>query len=212
MDSVIDIKNLSYGYSRPNGTLNKINFTLYQGEVVYVRGESGCGKSTLLKLLNRLLEPTEGGLFFRGKPYQEIDPTELRKKLQLISQTPFLFPVSVMENFQMAAGDASRAEVEELMRGFNLPLDLLQSDGNRVSVGQAARLCVIRSLLLKPELLLLDEPTAALDPENTATFFRSIEALRRERNIAAVWVTHDPERAKDKEGRHLLLKGGLLSE
>ena len=212
MADLLRVKELSYGYSNQKKTLNSLHFTLKQGETVYIRGESGCGKSTFLKLLNRLLEPTGGGLEFHGDPYTEIDPTELRKKLQFVSQLPFLFPIPVLENLKMAATDATTGEIEELMLGFNLPLDLLKSDGNRVSVGQAARLCVIRSLLLKPELLLLDEPTAALDPDNTETFYRTFEAMRKKFNIAVVWVTHNPDRAKDSEGRHLLLKEGRLHD
>ena len=212
MANLLHVKDMSYGYSNQKETLNSLNFTLKQGETVYIRGESGCGKSTFLKLLNRLLEPTGGGLEFRGNPYTEIDPTELRKTLQLVFQLPFLFPVPVLDNLKMAATDGTIGEIEELMGGFNLPLDLLRSDGNRVSVGQAARLCVIRALLLKPEVLLLDEPTAALDPDNTETFYRTFEAMRKKFNIAVVWVTHNPDRAKDREGRHLLLKKGCLHD
>jgi ABC-type lipoprotein export system ATPase subunit len=79
-------------------------------------------------------------------------------------------------------------------------------------VGQATRICVIRSLLLKPEVLLLDEPTAALDPRNTDIFFRTFEEMRANRKFATVWVTHDPERAKDMAGRHLFMKDGTLHE
>lgn len=212
MANLLHVKNLSYGYNNPTETLTSLYFTLKPGEIVYIRGESGCGKSTFLKLLNRLLEPTGGGLEFHGNPYTEIEPTQLRKKLQFVPQLPFLFPVPILDNLKMAATDATIGEIEELMRGFNLSLDLLKSDGNRVSVGQAARLCVIRSLLLKPELLLLDEPTAALDPDNTRTFYRTFEAMREKFTIATVWVTHDPELARDREGRHLLLKEGRLHD
>lgn len=212
MANLLHVKDLSYGYSNHNNTLSSLYFTLESGEIVYIRGESGCGKSTFLKLLNRLLEPTEGGLEFHGSPYTEIDPTQLRKKLQFVPQLPFLFPVPILDNLKMAATDATTGEIEELMRGFNLPLDLLKSDGNRLSVGQAARLCVIRSLLLKPEVLLLDEPTAALDPDNREAFYRTFEAMRKKFTIATVWVTHDPELARDREGRHLLLKEGRLHD
>lgn len=212
MANLLHVKDLSYGYSNQKETIDSLHFTLKQGETVYIRGESGCGKSTFLKLLNRLLEPTGGGLEFHGNPYTEIDPAELRKKLQFVSQLPFLFPVPVLDNLKMAATDATTGEIEELMRGFNLPTDLLRSDGNRVSVGQAARLCVIRSLLLKPEVLLLDEPTASLDPDTREAFYRTFEAVRKKFTIAVVWVTHDPELARDREGRHLLLKEGCLHD
>lgn len=211
MANIVQIKNLSYAYEHPV-TFDNVDFTLNRDEVVYLRGESGSGKSTLLKLINRLLEPAKGTLFFDGKPYADIDPMELRKKIQFVSQTSFLFPVSLLENFKMSSPDFSDEELEELMRGFNLPLDLLQSFGNRLSVGQAARICVIRSLLLRPEVMLLDEPTAALDPDNADLFFRTFEALRAKRKFAAIWVTHNPKRAESMAGRHLLLKDGTLHE
>ena len=212
MANIVEIKNLSYAYGHPLVTLDKINFTLNRGEMVYLSGESGCGKSTLLKLLNRLLEPASGALFYDGKEYADITPMELRKKIQFVSQTPFLFPISVVENFKIASPDCTDEELEELMRGFNLPLDLLQKDGKHLSVGQATRICVIRSLLLKPEVLLLDEPTAGLDPRNVDIFFRTFEEMRANRKFATVWVTHDPKRAKDLAGRHLFIKDGTLHE
>ncbi|MFQ5432014.1 MAG: ATP-binding cassette domain-containing protein [Nitrospinota bacterium] len=212
MANIVQIKNLSFGYDYPLITLNAINFTLNRDEMVYLSGESGCGKSTLLKLLNRLLEPDTGALFYDGKQYADIEPMELRKKIQFVSQTPFLFPISVLENFKVSSPECTEEEVEELMRGFNLPLDLLQSGGNRLSVGQAARISVIRSLLLRPEVILLDEPTAALDPRNTDIFFRLYDELRKKLKFATIWVTHEPERAKGMAGRHLLIKDGGLYE
>jgi len=212
MANIVQVENLSYAYDHPLITLDGINFTLNRDEMVYLSGESGCGKSTLLKLLNRLLEPDTGALFYDGKRYADIDPMELRKKVQFVSQTPFLFSISVLENFKISSPECTDEEVVELMRGFNLPLDLLQSDGNRLSVGQASRICVIRSLLLRPEVMLLDEPTAALDPRNTDIFFRLFEELRTKHKFATVWVTHEPERAKYMAGRHLFIKGGGLHE
>lgn len=212
MANIIQIKDLSFAYDHPSVTLDGVDFSLNRDEMVYLSGESGCGKSTLLKLLNRLLEPDTGALFFDGKRYEDIDPMELRKKIQYVSQTAFLFPISVLENFKISSPDCTDEELEELMRGFNLSLDLLQSDGNRLSVGQATRICVIRSLLLRPEVILLDEPTAPLDPRNTDIFFRLFDELRAKLKFATVWVTHEPERAKDMTGRHLLMKGGGLHE
>ena len=153
-----------------------------------------------------------GALYYDGKPYADIIPMELRKKIQFVSQTPFLFPISVRENFKISSPDCTDEELEELMCGFNLPLDLLKKSGNRLSVGQSTRICVIRSLLLKPDVLLLDEPTAALDPLNTDIFYRTFEEIRANRKFATVWVTHDPGRAKNMDGRHVFIKDRNLHE
>lgn len=212
MANIVEIKNLSYGYDHPLAILSSINFTLNRDEMVYLSGESGCGKSTLLRLLNRLLEPLSGALFYDGKEYGDISPMELRKKIQYVSQTPFLFPITVAENFKISSPDCTDEEMEELMRSFNLPLELLKKNGNQISVGQATRICVIRSLLLRPEVILLDEPTAALDPRNTDIFYQMFDEMRTERKFATVWVTHDPERAKAMAGRHIFIKDSILHE
>lgn len=212
MASLIHAHNVAYGYpSSKSEVLRHVNFTLNRGELIYIRGESGNGKSTFLKILNRLLDPTSGALLFDGKPYAEVDILQLRKKIQLVPQTPFLFPVSVAENLKMASPYAQN-EVEELLRAFNLPPALLEKEGRQLSAGQASRICVIRSLLLEPELLLLDEPTSALDPKNSELFHKTFAGLRKKRNFAAVWVTHDAKRFSHEEGRHLILEKGELND
>ncbi len=209
---LINVRDLAYSYpSSKSEVLKQVNFTLNRGELIYIRGGSGNGKSTFLKILNRLMEPSSGSLEFGGKPYAEMDVLQLRRKIQFVPQTPFLFPIPVAENLKIAASYA-REKVEELMRTFNLPPTLLEEDGRRLSAGQAARICVIRSLLLEPELILLDEPTSALDPENSELFHKTFAALREKCNLAAVWVTHDAKRFSHEEGRHLVLEKGELND
>ncbi len=211
MASLIHVHNLAYNYpSSKSEVFKQLNFTLNRGELIYIRGESGNGKSTFLKILNRLISPSSGTLLFDGKPYAEVDVLQLRKKIQLVPQTPFLLPVPVAENLKMAAVSYAREEVEELMLAFNLQPALLEQNGRRLSAGQSARICVIRSLLLEPELLLLDEPTSALDPRNSEQFHKTFSALRKKRKLTAVWVTHDAKRFSHEEGRHLLLEQGEL--
>ncbi len=110
----------------------------------------------------------------------------------------------------MAALGIDDDQIINYMRMFNLPPELLNKTGKQLSVGQAARVCVIRALLLEPEVVMLDEPTAALDPRNKETFHDSYEEIRKELNIATVWVSHDPAHDLHKDGRHLVLKEGTF--
>ncbi len=210
MALIISSIDCSFEYETGNEILTQLDFTINESEMVYVRGESGSGKSTFLKLLNRLIEPSSGMLEYRNNAYAAIDPTELRRKVQLVPQTPFLFPVSVMENLKMAARGVDDGRIIHYMGMFNLPRELLNRTGKQLSVGQAARVCVIRALLLEPDVVMLDEPTAALDPKNKETFHNSFEVIRKELNMATVWVSHDPAHDLHKEGRHLVLEEGTF--
>lgn len=210
MTHLIKLQDVSYKYDTKTEIISKADFTLNKGEMVYVRGESGSGKSTFLRLLNRLLEPTGGSMEFCGERYGDIDPTHLRKKIQLVSQTSYLFSASVAENLQMASSNNDRSRLEGLMEVFRLSPLLLEKSGRHLSVGQAARICVIRSLLLTPDVMLLDEPTAALDPETKEAFHGAYDEIRKEMEIATVWVTHDPGLTEHKEGRHVTLSEGKL--
>ncbi len=206
---LIEAVDLSYSYGGAALVLSGANFSLEAGEVAYVSGPSGCGKSTFLRMLNRLLEPTSGELLFKGRPYGNIDVRSLRKKVHLVQQTPALFDMSVLQNLLLAAPNAGTDRITSLLEDMNLPADILEKNAKKLSVGQMQRVCVARSLLLDPEALLLDEPTAPLDPENAELFRTLVERMRAKSGLAAVWVTHDPDRA-GRGGRRLVMAGGKL--
>ncbi len=204
---MIEIKNAFFSHPSQEYLISGLHFTLNKGELIFITGESGCGKSTFLKLLNRLLEPTSGSFELHGQRYSSFDTLKLRRKIQLVPQTPFLTQALVIDNLTLAS-KPEEDRIEMLMDGFNLSLDILHKSGNELSVGQAQRLCVIRALLLKPEVILLDEPTAALDPKNRSDFRSSFEKIRKDEGIATVWVTHDdPE---GMEGKILHMENGKL--
>lgn len=206
---LIEAVDLSYSYGGASPVLSGANFSLEAGEVAYVSGPSGCGKSTFLRMLNRLLEPTAGELLFKGRPYGSIDVRSLRKKVQLVQQTPALFDMSVRQNLLLAAPHAGVDRITSILEDMNLPTDILEKNAKKLSVGQMQRVCVARSLLLEPEALLLDEPTAPLDPENADLFRTLVERMRAKSGLAAVWVTHAPDPA-GRGGRRLVMAGGKL--
>lgn len=189
--------------------LSNLQFNLNKGEILYVRGESGGGKSTLLRLMNRLIEPDTGSLELYGIDYQLLDVLELRRRVQLVPQTPSLLQgISVRENLLLAAPEATDESIKKLTGAFNLPPEILEKRGGEVSVGQAQRLCVIRALLLKPEIILLDEPTASLDPGNRENFQKTFLALQQETGFSAIWVTHDELHISNGDNRILHLNKG----
>lgn len=209
---LIKVSDLSHSYDGLTNTLSNVHFALPQGEVVFISGPSGGGKSSFLKILNRLLQPSSGAIFFKGAPYEGQEVRALRKKIQLVQQTPVLFDKTVLENLLLATPEADRDEISSLLSALNLPPDILEKNGKKLSVGQAQRVCLARSLLLKPDVLLLDEPTAPLDPENKGMFRDVFEKTRGEFGLSAVWVTHDSEILKGAKGRRLVMEKGRLDD
>lgn len=169
----------------------RFSFTLAPGERVAVAGRSGSGKSTFLRLLSRLIEPTGGQLYFRERPYGEYFAPDLRRQVALVPQTPVIFDGDGRTNLTF---HLDRKPDDATLRGwldrFDLPTDLLDRSALKLSVGQKSRLTVIRSLLMSPAVLLLDEPTAGLD---RATENVVVEVLREEsarRNMGIVVNAH----------------------
>jgi putative ABC transport system ATP-binding protein len=150
-------------------------------------GPSGAGKTTLLRLLNRLDDPDEGVVLFEGRDVRDCDVLELRRRVQSVGQVPVTFPGTVAENI---GGDATA-----LLGRVGLDPSLANREADRLSVGEAQRMALARSLALSPDVLALDEPTSALDVANK----RGIEELVRElasSGLTVVMVTHDPRQAE----------------
>ena len=155
-----------------------------------VTGPSGAGKTTLLRLLNRLDDPDAGVVLLDGTDVREFDVLALRRRVQYVGQVPVTFPGTVAEN--LGADD----DVEGLLRKVGLPPAIAEREADRLSVGEAQRLCLARALALEPEVLLLDEPTSALD----ATSKAGIEALVRslaDDGLTVVMVSHDARQAEE---------------
>jgi putative ABC transport system ATP-binding protein len=160
-------------------------------------GPSGCGKSTLLRLLNRLADPDEGTVAYRGRDVTEYDVLELRREVCLVPQLPALLPGTVQENVEFAAGLAGRpADTARLLGHAGLDESFAGRDAARLSVGEQQRVMLARALALEPSLLLLDEPTAALDDDATSAVEETLGRLRRNLDLAYVLVTHDLDQAR----------------
>jgi len=176
-------------------------------------GPSGSGKSSLLRLLNRLDEPTSGTVFVEGTDFRNLEPRELRRKLGMVTQRPYLFPGTVAENLQF--GPAQRGEtlageaIEELLSQVGLK-DYGGRNVANLSGGEAQRVSVARTLANSPLVLLLDEPTSALDEAAKLEVESSIQKVVHDHGLTCVMVTHDLAQASRLAEKALLLEAGRI--
>lgn len=157
--------------------------------VTVISGPSGSGKSTLLRLCNRLEVPSAGRVRFRGDDVATLDPLSLRRSVGMIFQRPAPFPGTVRDNLCVAAPVDEATAIAVLERA-GLDRGFLHRQADELSGGESQRMCLARTLVTEPEVLLMDEPTASLDDENV----RIVEQLAGEmarNSVAVVWVTHD---------------------
>ncbi len=162
-----------------------------------VVGPSGAGKTTLLRLLNRLDDPDGGEVLLDGHDVRSYDVLALRRRVQFVGQVPVTFPGTVAANVG--------PEVDDLLGRVGLDPALSGREADRLSVGEAQRMCLARALARHPECLLRDEPTSALDTASKG----GIEALIRsltDDGLTVVMVTHDPRQA-DKLADRLVTVG-----
>lgn len=175
-----------------------VSGSVQSGEVLIVRGPSGSGKSTLFRILSRLQPCLAGDAFLQGKSWLGIPPTAWRVNIHYMAQKTVLFDGTVADNlakpFETRLGshkklDAKRAM--ELMGQLLLSPDLWDQDAKTLSGGEASRIAFIRALLMDPAVLLLDEPTAALDEPARLEFYRILDSWLKEAARAALLISHN---------------------
>jgi putative ABC transport system ATP-binding protein len=216
--TLLECENLSFAYEGREMLLQDVSFTVQPGAFVHLQGPSGSGKSTLLRLLNRLEEPTSGEIRFKGKPLELYPPPELRRAVAYIQQAPTLIDGDVRKNlllpFSFKVNRHLRVpgddELESLLGEFLLSGVRLTDPAQTLSGGQRQRLCILRSILLSPEVLLLDEPVSSLDPESREAVERTVEHLSLDRGLAVVLVSHQGFSADRARPEVLTLADGML--
>jgi len=213
------LEGVSFTFHRGEGVLRGVDLTVEPGETVAVVGVSGSGKSTLADLLVRHMDPDEGQILLDGHDLRHLRLAELRRHVVAVDQEPFLFHASLKENVRYARPDADAAAVEAALRAAGLG-DLLASlpegmdtvvgeRGRALSVGERQRLSLARALLADPAVLVLDEPTAALDPASEAAVIRGYEAVMRGRTT--LLISHRLEVAR-KADRVVVLEEGRIAQ
>lgn len=219
----ISVKNLNFFYGA-NQALFNINLTANDGDVVVLLGPSGAGKSTLIRTLNLLEVPQSGELSIANNQFNlsaNTDPKQirqLRRDVGMVFQQYHLWPhMTVLENLIEAPMKIlGVCETEAKQQAMEL-LQRLRLEGHaerfplHLSGGQQQRVAIARALMMKPQVLLFDEPTAALDPEITAQIVSIIEELR-ETGITQVIVTHEVNMAKKVATKVVYMEQGHIIE
>lgn len=209
------------GYRYPDGTraLADVDLEARRGEMIAVAGPAGAGKTTLAYLLPRFLSPTEGRIRVDDLDLQQVDREALRRNVAFVFQEPVLFDASVADNIRVGNPQATDAQlrraarvagaaefIERLPQGYETPLG---RGGGRLSVGQKQRLSIARALVREAPVLVLDEPTAALDPE---TELRLVETLREVSRDRLVFVIAHRLSTIRRASQILFLEEGRIRE
>ncbi len=193
-------------------TVRNFSYAFQKGNLYNIIGPSGAGKTSLLRLLNRLDSPTEGEILYQNNPLESFPTTQLRKDISLIFQEPYLFPGTVGSNLEFSKSDCTEEGIKFHLEQVGLDPQFSGKDVSELSAGEKQRVAIARSLILKPEVLLLDEPTAALDPTSSRTIEQLILSLMDEFGLTVIMITHNPEQAKRMGGYTLLMVAGQLIE
>jgi len=179
-------------FALPDGTelLHSVAFSVGSGAVTVLAGPSGAGKSTLLRLGNRLEVPSGGVVRLQGVDIATVDPLQLRRRVGMVFQRPTPFAGTISENLAAASPATSIELRQDMLQRVGLDPQMIDRIADDLSGGEAQRMCIARTLLTEPEVILMDEPTSSLDPENR----RGIEHLVRELaegGASILWVSHD---------------------
>jgi putative ABC transport system ATP-binding protein len=190
--------------------LSALTVELPEGMTALV-GPSGAGKSTLLRLLNRLADPDSGSIEYRGRDVRDYEVLSLRREIALVPQLPALLPGSVAENVRFGPGLCGRGcDLDRALVLAGLDSTFAERAAQQLSVGEQQRVMLARALALEPAVLLLDEPTAALDEQSRDAVERTLRDLHARLSAALIVVTHDRAQARRLGDRVLVLDGGRI--
>ena len=205
----LEVTDLSYSYHTPEGetrALSRISFDVQDGEFLAVVGPSGCGKSTLLSLLAGLLKPEEGEIFIDGVPRRESRAVigYMLQKDHLFEWRSILDNVSLGPEIRRSLTGPVREELRTMLDTYGL-LPFAHARPSQLSGGMRQRAALIRTLALKPDILLLDEPFSALDYQTRLEVCDDISTIIRTQKKTAVLITHDLSEAISAADRVLVL-------
>ncbi|WP_280768435.1 ABC transporter ATP-binding protein [Salipaludibacillus daqingensis] len=195
--------------------LKNINFKLFEGEIVTLIGPSGAGKSSLLMLLNRLEDPKKGEITYRNKNINEYEMVKLRKEVGMVFQSSSLFDGTVEDNLKYGPslfGEWDHNRGKELLEIVQLPVDYLSKDVEELSGGEKQRIAFARTLANRPDVLLLDEVTSALDLKNVELMEKFLKDIIPNQVRAIMMVTHDIKQAERLGNRTFFMDEKEIAE
>jgi len=213
----IEFRNVSYRLRNSHELLQNLNLTVHRGETLVLLGRSGSGKTTTLKLINRLLEPSEGEVVVDGRRLAEWDVIRLRRMIGYVIQEVGLFPhftveknISIIPKIERWPAEQIKQRMQDLLRLVGLDNSVAKRRPSELSGGQRQRVGVARALAADPSFLLMDEPFGALDPLTRAELQNEFLQLQQRLRKTVIFVTHDLREANLFGDRIALLEAGEL--
>lgn len=212
----LELKNLSL-VRGGSPVLNNINLKFKEGTKSLITGKSGSGKTSLLRLLNRLNDPSEGKIYYNGLDIKDMNVIDLRRQITLVPQIPIIFDKTVKDNItiQSKFGISPCPSLDQITKTLELcglSQQFLDKDANQLSVGEKQRVCIARSIINKPDVLLLDEPTSSLDYDNSVSIYKLINNLNTELGITIIMVTHKIEESAVLNAEYYTLLEGKIKK
>ena len=210
---MLELKNIKKSYDSVT-VLKNIDLTISDGEIVSILGPSGCGKTTLLNLILGLTDADSGKIIFDG---QDITNVPMEKRgFNIVFQDYALFPnLNVMQNITYGLNNtpniSTQEEVNELIELLGLKPHLNKKI-DQLSGGQKQRVALARTMVMKPKILLLDEPLSALDGVIKESIKEKIKQIARDYHLTTIIVTHDPEEALTLSDKVLIVNDGSISQ
>ncbi|MFW5790875.1 MAG: ATP-binding cassette domain-containing protein [Bacillota bacterium] len=185
-------------------------------KITALSGPSGGGKTTLLKLLINFITPDSGKIFYKNEPLESYSPEVIRNKIKMLGQQPIMFGETIQEEFEIAANFANfkqhnTSDYKELLKIVRLNKNLFDKS-SELSGGEKQRLGLARLLLLKPEILLLDEPTASLDKDNQKHILDFLNDYTKTNGSKIIMVTHSPELTKEIAKDQIIITDGEVQK
>ena len=214
---MIEYKNVVLRYTDTD-ILKDVNLRIEDGEFMVLVGPSGSGKTTMIKMINRLLEPTDGNIYMDGKRIKDYDERELRLSTGYVLQAIALFPnLTVAENIalipEMKGWDKERvaSKTVELLEKVGLPAsDYADRKPHELSGGEQQRIGIVRAIIAEPKILLMDEPFSALDAISRKQLQALTKDLHKEFGMTTIFVTHDTDEALKLCDRVAVLQEGEI--
>ena len=216
--SKLEIKNLSFSYDNEHPVIDDISFSVEKGSFVVVLGHNGSGKSTLAKLIVGLLEKKSGQIFFDDEEMDRKTIKKLQTKTALVFQNPDNQFIGATVEDDIAFGLENKcfphkdmqSEINKFAESVNM-LDYLKKEPSNLSGGQKQRVALAGALILRPEILILDEATSMLDPKGKSTVRKIIDKIHNENpDLTIISITHDIDEALLADQVFILSKGKLI--